>query len=77
MLEFRKQNGFPLDIRFETLQSGMWDGFVSDVYIEGKLIETFMHNSLRDRINYANRIFENEEEIKKYKNKNFVNDTEI
>jgi peroxiredoxin family protein len=64
MLRYLKENGFPVDIIFDTKPCAMMDGYLSDVYIEGDLIETYFHESMRDRVEYAEKIFEKEMEDK-------------
>jgi hypothetical protein len=58
MLVYKKENGFPVDITFDTKPCGMLDGYISDVIIDGKLVETYFHRNMRDRIEYAEKIFE-------------------
>jgi hypothetical protein len=59
MLEYKKENGFPVDITFDTSPCGMLDGYVSRVNVDGKFLESFFHHSLDDRKKYAEQIFEN------------------
>lgn len=63
MLEFKKENGFPVDLKFDTTPCAMMEGYISDVYINDQFIETFHHFDLKDRIKYAEKMFEYEKKL--------------
>jgi hypothetical protein len=58
MLEFKKENGFPIDVIFDTQPCGMMDGYISDIFVDGILKDRIHHTDLDERKKYAERIFE-------------------
>jgi hypothetical protein len=67
MVEFLKENGFPIDLYIETEsyeeddpKEGHWKGFKSKVYLDRektKLLKEFYHSQWRDRNLFADGVF--------------------
>lgn len=60
MLKFKKENGFPADLTFDTAEVSEQDfkGFHSKVLDKkGKLIKEFNHESFRSRLQWADGYF--------------------
>lgn len=67
MVEFLKENGFPIDLLIETEpceiddpKDGNWKGFKSKVYLDRektKLLKEFYHKEWRSRVHFADGVF--------------------
>lgn len=66
MILYKKENGFPMNLKIETLEheeimedNEVWRGFKSIVIDEkGKEIANFTHGNYRDRIHWVNGFME-------------------
>ncbi len=58
MLRFLKENGFPVDLEFDTSpyhdDKEEFHGWKSKVYVNGDLYTEFCHSDYRDRVHWAN-----------------------
>jgi len=61
MLRYLKENGFPLNLEFETTpfhdEENDFHGWKSKVYIDENLFTEFCHSNYRDRVHWANGFF--------------------
>ncbi len=61
MLQFLKENGYPIDLEFETRsyedEKEDFHGYKSDVFVDGVLYETLIHSEYKSRIYYADGFF--------------------
>lgn len=61
MLKYLKNNGFPVDLDFETLPhedpENDFHGWKSKIFVDGKYYKDFIHSEYRDRDKWANGFF--------------------